>query len=418
MVPFSEIVCTGVGVVSPIGIGREAFWQSLIDGCSGVGRMTRFDLPHSIAGEVRGFDPKKFVRPRKSLKVMSRDIQLAYAAADLARQDANIASESIEPERMGIVFGADLIPADLNELVSAYLPCIDDGRFTFDRWGSHAMGELHPLWMLKYLPNMPACHIGIAQDARGPNNSIVHGEVSSLLALSEAVRVIQRGQADVMIAGGTGSRVRPGLWTRNGMFELSGRVDDPAAAMRPFDADRDGMVHGEGAGAFLLETRQHAEARGATVYARILGFSATYSPPSSGKEPEGTAIGTSIDAALNNASLEPADVGHVNARGLSTRGDDQREAQAIADRLGDVPVTAPKSYFGNLGAGTGAVEAAASVLALHHGLLPPTLNFHRPDPLCPVNVVHGEPVTVSVPTALLLSQSPTGQAAAMAIASP
>ncbi len=419
MGPTQEVVITGMGVVSPIGIGTDPFWDALREGRSGVRRLAAFngsDLPAPLGAEIEAFDPLKFVRPRKALKVMSRDIQLAFAAAEQAATQAKL--DNVDPDRLGVVFGADLIAAELEEMVNAYRACLVDGQFDFQRWGPRAMAELFPLWMLKYLPNMPACHIGIARDARGPNNSLTLAEVSSLSALSEAIRVIQRGQADAMIAGGTSSRNHPTIWVRRGAYQLSQRVDEPAAACRPFDADRDGMVHGEGAGAFVLESRPHAEARGARILARILAFANAFEPHRPGQPLQGTAMRTAIRQALDRAGLRPNDIGHVNADGLSTTFDDQVEAQAIRETLGDVPVTAPKSYFGNLSAGTGAVEMAASVVALEKGEIPATLNYTRPDPACPVNVIHGKPAPLGRPVALVLNHSRIGQSVALVVAGP
>ncbi len=416
-----EIVITGMGVVSPIGIGAEAFWRSLCEGRSGVRRLALFDggdLPPPIGAEVIDFEPKRFVRPRKSLKVMSRDIQLAFAAADMACRQAATGAKVIDPERLGVVFGADMIACDLSELHPAFTKCVVDGRFDFARWGPSAMAEMFPLWMLKYLPNMPACHIGIAQDARGPNNSLTLGEASSLAALCEATRILQRGQADVMIAGGAGCRIHPTIWAYRRAYHLSERVDDPASAVRPFDAERDGMVYGEGAGALVLEGRSHAEARGAPILGRIGGFAAGFEPQPGGRNPDGRAVRQAIRQVLGSSGLKPKDIGHVNAHGLSTPLEDRLEAQAIHDALGDVPVTAPKSYFGNLGAGGGAVELITSLLAFQHGEVPPTLNYHKPDPDCPINVIRDEPMALNKPTALVLNQSRIVQSMALLLLAP
>jgi 3-oxoacyl-[acyl-carrier-protein] synthase II len=416
-----EIVITGMGVVSPIGIGVEAFWESLCRRRSGVRRLDLLggsDLVPPVGAEVTDFDPKRFVRPRKSLKVMSRDIQLGFAAADMACQQASLQPGAVDPDRLGVVFGADMIACDLTELRPAYAKCMVDGRFDFARWGDSAMAEMFPLWMLKYLPNMPACHIGIAQDARGPNNSLTLGEASSLAAVAEAVRVLLRGQADVMIAGGTGCRICPTMWAYRRLHCLSERVDDPASVVRPFDADRDGMVYGEGAGAVVLEERGHAEARGAAILARIGGFAAAFEPRRDGREPDGRAVRQSIEQVLQQSGLQAADIGYASAQGLSTPLDDRLEAQAIRDTLGDVPVTAPKSYFGNLGAGGGAVELVASVLAFQHGEVPPVLNYDRPDPKCPVNVIRGESMKLNKPAALVLSQLRIIQAMALLLLAP
>jgi len=409
-------------VVSPIGIGIDPFWTSLCEGRSGVRTLDLFgdqsDLPLPFGADVADFDPVEFVRPRKSLKVMSRGIQLGFAAADLACVDAGIREKPMDPERLGIVFGSEMMPCELSELQDAFRGCTVDGRFEYDLWGSVSMKEMYPLWMLKYLPNMPACHIGIAQDARGPNNSLTLGDVSSLSALTEAIRVIERGHADAMLTGGSGTRVFPSLWARTNAYELSLRSDDPAAASRPFDAGRDGSVNGEGAGAFLLESRQHAEARGATILARVLGFANTFEPCCNGHSLQGIAIRNAMGGALRVAGLKVADIGHVNANGASTILDDRIEAQAIRDVLGDVPVTAPKSFFGNLGAGSGAVEMAASVLALQKGIIPYTLNYEQPDPECPINVICSKPMKTDRPTAMVLNHTILGQAAAVILGAP
>jgi 3-oxoacyl-[acyl-carrier-protein] synthase II len=213
-----------------------------------------------------------------------------------------------------------------------------------------------------------------------------------------------------------GCRTQPIIWARRKSYELSHRYDDPAAACRPFDADRDGMVFGEGSAAFLLESRQHAAARGAKILARVLGGASSFEPLARGALAEGSAIRRTIRAALHDAGLEPADVGHVNADGQSTIHQDRIEARAIRDLLGDVPVTAPKSFFGNLSAGSGAVELAVSLLAFQHGTVPPVLNYHRPDPECPVNVIRDQPIPLGKPVALALSQSRTGHSLGLLVA--
>ena len=263
----------GIGVVSPIGIGQEAFWASLCEGRSGVRRLNIFDDPDLIpfGGEVSDFDPKTYIRQRKSLKVMSRDIQLAFAAADMACREAGHHERPIDPERLGVIFGDDMIPCELHEFVPAYRNCIVDGRFDFNRWGHAAMTEIFPLWMLKYLPNMPACHIGIAQDARGPNNTLTLGDVSSLSAAAEAVRVLERGAADAMIVGGAGSRIHPTMLFRGGLSScriaatipraLPGRSTPRATAWSTARARR----------LSCSKPSEHAQARGTAVLARVLG---------------------------------------------------------------------------------------------------------------------------------------------------
>jgi len=419
MQPAEQVVITGVGVVSPNGIGREAYWDALCEGRSGVRLLDDFakqGLPIEFGGTVVDFDAKEFITPRKSLKVMSRVIQLGFTAAELARRDAHFEPSESDPERFGVLFGSDTINIDPQELIEAYQSCVEDGEFQFDLWGQRALGEMYPLWMLKYLPNMPACHIAIAHDARGPNNSIISGEVSSLLAVAEAMRVIERGQADVMVAGGASSKLHPLSWVFRDSSQVSRRAEEPERASRPFDSGRDGTVYGEGSAAFILESRRHAEARGAPIIANLLSYASTFASPSTNGARAGTAIESAINQALSSAGLAAAEIGHVNAHGLSTIDHDRVEAVAIRNTLGQVPVTAPKSFFGNLGAGTGSVEMAASIIGLAEGQIPFTLNVERPDPQCPIDVVRGEMRPMRRRTAMLLNQASTGQSVAVVVA--
>ncbi len=415
-----EIVITGVGIVSPIGIGVEAFWRALLAGESGIRPIDRFDssgLTVRFGGQIPAFDPKLYVRPRKSLKVMSREIQLGFAAADLAMADADLAGDRIEPERFGVVCGNDMIYADLEDLETAYRRSrTADGGFSYPQWSEAIHEELHPLWLLKHLPNMTASHIAIAQDARGPNNTIVLGDVSGLLAVAEAASVIERGWADVMLAGGAGCRLHPTALVARGSAQLSKRSDDFQAACRPFDRDRDGLVNAEGAGVVVLESREHADRRGARIRGRLLATAARCEPRQRQDPPTGRGVRLVLREVLNRAGLEAAGLGHVNAHGLSTIPTDRAEAQAIAAELGDIPVTAPKSSFGHAGAGGGLLELAVSLLAVEAGVIPPTRNYETPDPDCPIHVIHEGPLAGRPRTAISLNFGSMGQAAAVAIA--
>ena len=413
-----DIVITGAGVVSPIGIGCADFWRALCAGESGIRPVDLFDassLKVRFGGQIPDFDPKQYVRPRKSLKVMSREIQLGFAAADLAMADAGIAAGGVEPERFGVVFGSDMIYADLEDLEQTYRRSARGGQFDFQLWSEAIHEELHPLWLLKHLPNMAASHIAIAHDARGPNNSMVLGDVSSLLAIAEAASVIQRGWADVMLAGGTGCRLHPTALVARGDALLSHRADDFRSACRPFDRERDGLVNGEGAGAIVLESREHAERRGARIRARLVATAVRCEPQARRTGLTGQSLQQAIRAACTTAGLAAEAVGHVNAHGVGTVEMDRAEARAIAAELGRVPVTAPKSSFGHLGAGGGAVELVASVIGLEQGLVPATLNYTSPDPECPVNVVAGRPLEGRPPTAVKVNLCSTGQAVAVAL---
>jgi len=409
-----EIVITGVGLVTPIGIGKEAFWSSLANQQSGVDYRRRITSKNCfrIAAEVKDFEPKQYIRPRKSLKVMCREIQLGSAAARIAMEDAGLGIGDYEPDRLGVVLGGDLFYCDPWDLEDVYRNCNASTHFEYDLYGERAMSDIYPLWMLKHLPNMSSCHISISYDARGPSNTIVSEEVSSLNAIIESAHIIRRGGADVIMTGGTSCRIGITTMAFRGEIDLSRRFEEPASASRPFESSRDGMVIGEGSAVYVIESREHAEARGANIYARILGYGQNF------HRQVKIATRNSIISALRSASVEPHDIGHVNANGRSTVSDDCFEASAINQTLGAVPVTAPKSFFGYLGAGSGAVELAASVLSFTHNEVPLTLNYEKPDPDCPVNVIHKEPLKPKVPTAIVLNQTPLGQAAALVIGSP
>ena len=417
-----EVVLTGLGLLTPVGIDKDTFWNALLNGESGVGFLnieTADESLRPMGSEVPDFHAKDYVKPRKNIKIMSRDIQLAFVSACLACQDAGIITEgdarNVDPERIGVIFGSDLIGAEVDMLLGAFRAGIADGRYDFSRWGIDAMRDVFPLWMLKFLPNMPACQISIGLDARGPSNSITLCRASSLAAIIEAVRVIERGNADVMIGGGCGNRVNQDFQTRTKSHLTAPRRNDPASVPRPFDADRCGSVMGEGSGAFVLESREYAEARGATIYATIKGFAQTNEPTLHKSRPTGSAIQRSIQMALQQADMKPSDIGLVNPDGLGTEHDDRIEAEAIRATLGDVPVSATKGNFGDLGSGTGAAELAAAVLAMQTGTIPPTRNHEKTAADCPINVVHGKPVASKLSAILKMNQTRTGRALALVL---
>jgi 3-oxoacyl-[acyl-carrier-protein] synthase II len=421
MAQAREVVITGVGVVCPIGIGKQPFWNALDAGQSGIVVLPEVaddDFPFRLGGKIQGFDGKDFVQPRKTLKVMCNEIQTAYAAGMLAMEDAGLAKGQVEGERLGVVLGSEMFYGAVQEMEDVYRHSIVEGQFDPDLFGPAAMRDLFPLWMLKYLPNMAACHMGIAFEARGPNNTIVQGGVSSLAAVMEGASYIERGIADVMVVGGVGSGITISALPFKAYSHFTQWKGDPTLAIKPFDRDRTGAVPGEGAGMLVLEARTYAAGRGANILARIRSSSSRFEPSSPSHPQQGTAIRGSIQAALAKAGLQPEDIGHVNAHGVSTVEHDRIEAQAIHATLGDVPVTAPKSYFGDLGAGSGAVEMIASVLALQQGRVPRTLNYKQPDPECPIHVVNGTSLELDHTAAILLNQSDTGQAAAVVIDKP
>jgi 3-oxoacyl-[acyl-carrier-protein] synthase II len=413
-----EVVVTGMGIVCPIGVGAEAVWASVENRRSGIRLAPELADAAAlvpIAGDVANFDAKEFVKPRKSLKVMSRETQLGFAAAEMAWAHARLDDAGVDPDRLGVTCGSNMFCPEVPELAAAcHASDSGGGKFDFTKWGNEGLREVFPLWLLKYLPNMAPAHVSIVHDARGPSNSIVAGDTSGLLALIEAADVVGRGHADVMLAGGASSAIgwMDLLW--HGGARLSRRIDEPERACRPFDADRDGMVGAEGAAIFVLETRAHAEARGIKPLARIVAYGRRYEPSTDSYQPTGRGIQQAIEAALEMAGAKPDDVGHVNAHGLSTELDDRIEAEAIRKTLADVPVTAPKSFVGNIGAGSGAVELAVSLIGLERCLVPPTLNYETPDPKCPVNVVT-ELTPARTPTVLVLNHRTTGQAVSLLV---
>ncbi|CAL1125165.1 unnamed protein product [Cladocopium goreaui] len=418
--PRIEVVVTGVGVISPIGIGSDVFWKSMQEGRSGIRPIQSFDtanLPVRIAGEVLDFEPKQYVRPRKSLKLMARDSQFAVAGSSLACEHAGIKVGEVDPDRFGVVLGADRIRNTLEESEDTYRACLNEkGEFDFDRWATHGIQEAFPLGFLKILPNMLASHISILWDARGPNNTIHQNDLSSLIAVSEATRVIERGDADIMITGGASSRLQPLDWVRDCLTrELSHRCDRPDEAVRPFDSDRDGRVIGEGAAIFVLERREHAIARGAPILARVAGSASAFQPAAQDGPCSGDAIRRAIETATRDAEFELSDLGHVNAHGASTIVDDQVESQALSQLLPDAPVTAPKSFFGDLGAASGAMELAASVMGIDRGLVPGTLNYESPDPSCPVHVVAGPPQFSGKDACVAINHLPQGEVTGRAL---
>ena len=274
-----RVVVTGIGVVSPIGIGKDAFWRNLHDGRSGVDYLRTVpsaSLPSPYGAEVRDFDPKEFLRDRKFLKVMSRGVQLGVSAAALAVQDSNLSHGDVDPDRFGVSFGAGRITTSPEEIADAVRKTAEDEEHAdYTRWGEDSMGRIAPLWLLRRLPNMPAAHVSIDHDARGPNNTITCRDSSALLALAEACRVIERGSADCMIVGACGSNIQPVDLAKLNLFEGVSRSHvDPTRAIRPFDFNRDGTILGEGAGSFVVERYDHAVARGATIYAEIAGIGA------------------------------------------------------------------------------------------------------------------------------------------------
>jgi 3-oxoacyl-[acyl-carrier-protein] synthase II len=428
-----RVAITGVGVVTPLGNTKEALWEALCSGQSGVRPLTTVapgELPVSFTAEANQFqgkiddfgplekEQKKAIR--KALKVMCRESQMGVASAQLALADAGIGPGNVDPQRAGISFGTDYMLSVPEEFTEGILQCLDQqGRFQFSRWGTDGMPKMPPLWLLKYLPNMPASHLAIFNDFRGPNNSMTLREAAANAAVAEARQIILRGSADVMLAGATGTRVHTMKMLHAAQQEeLASGNGDPARASRPFDRDRTGMVLGEGAGTIVLEEFAAAEARGAKIYAEVVAGTSAAAIGRDCVARRSRAMANVLRAVLRSAGVGAEEVGYLHAHGLSTRSADVEEAQAINEIFGGrgqpLPVVAAKSYFGNLGAGGGVVELVASLLALGHDRLFPMLNYQTPDPDCPVAAVtdHQQQPGSSF---VSLSVTPQGQASAVMI---
>jgi 3-oxoacyl-[acyl-carrier-protein] synthase II len=415
-------VITGLGIISPIGLDRSSFWNALREGRTGIRAIRSFDassLPARIGGEIEGFDARNYVekKERKSLKVMSRSIQLAVAAAQQALDDSGIGRSLLEPTRFGVEFGAGLIASELEELgvASQISANCQPGVVDLEKWGAQGLASMPPLWMLKYLPNMLACHVSILHNAQGPNNTITENEVGSLLALGEAFSILRRDLADYMLVGGADSKMNPLSMVRYSLFlPLSRRNEAPEKASRPFDRGRDGIVLGEGAAVLAVEDLDHARRRGARIYAELAGFGCAFDA-----RRDGSGLARAIRAALAEAGIGPDDVDHVNAQGFSSVEADIWEARGLQQVFGDcrpeVAVFAGKSYLGSLGAASNMAELAASLVALENGLLPPTLNYEEPDPRCPIPVAAGQPRPVTRRHVVKVGFTEMGQCAAVVI---
>jgi 3-oxoacyl-[acyl-carrier-protein] synthase II len=414
-----RVVLTGIGVVCPLGLDAPTFAGALRSGRSGVRALQSFDtsgLPVRIGGEIDGFDARNYLekKDRKQLKMMVRTIQLGVAAARLAVQDSGLDLAAIDPARFGVCLGTGTIPGELVDLALAARASLDEssGKIDLRRWGRDAMPTIPPMWMLNHVPNMQACHVSILNNAQGPNNTITQSSAASLLALGEAVRIIERGAAEIMLAGGADTRINPISFIRYSLFSnLSRRNDEPERACAPFDRRRDGQVLGEGGTILVAEEREHAHRRGARIHAEVLGFGSSFDRGRTGR-----GLARAVRAALESAGIEPGDLDHVNAHAGGSVADDTWEARGLREALGDVPVPvlAVKSYMGNLGTGASTTELAASLLALGEGVMPATINHDQTDPDCPV-LVASEPRKVTKPCVLKVACTELGQCAAVVV---
>ncbi|MCA9527803.1 MAG: beta-ketoacyl-ACP synthase II [Myxococcales bacterium] len=389
-----RVVVTGIGLVTPVGIGTEATWTALMAGKSGIGPITRFDAtdyPARIAGEVADFDPEQFIE-RRDAKKMDRFIQFAVAAANMATADAGILPLA-DPERVGVLVGVGL----------GGLETLEEG---FEVVTTRGPRRVSPFTIPKLIGNMAPGHISMITGARGPNLSSVSACATGAHSIGDAARLIAMDDADVMIAGGAEATItRLGIAGFAAMKALSTRNDEPERASRPFDLGRDGFVSAEGAGVVVLEELEHARARGAHIYCEILGYGQSsdafhMTRPS----PEGEGAQGAMRNALRDAGLPPEAVAYINAHGTSTPYGDQIEILAIRRVFGEhaekLMVSSTKSMTGHMLGAAGAVELAVCALAVDRGQVPPTINVDEPDPECDLDLVPHEGRAVPVPVAL------------------
>jgi 3-oxoacyl-[acyl-carrier-protein] synthase II len=420
-----RVVVTGLGVVAPNGIGKEAFWSACVAGRSGAGPIRSFDAsrhPVKIAAEVPEFDVTPFLpnEHRKSLKIMGRAGRFGVAAAVLAVRDSGLELHRENPERVGVVMGTGLVPVDMAELAPLVAQSCDaDGQLQVQRLGEQGLPALFPLWLLKHLPNMVAAHISMAVNAQGPNNTIATACAAGTQAVGEAFRLIARGDADVVLAGGADSRLDPLLLLAYTALGAISRADRPPEQVsRPFDGQRDGFVLGEGAGVLVLEELERARQRGAVVYAEVTGLGSSFDAYGVTKpDPQARGAARAIRWALEEARVDPRDVDYINAHGTSTRLNDLMETVAVKQVFGEgareLPLSSIKSMVGHLIGAAGAVEAVALALTLHHGVLPPTINQTHPDPDCDLDYVPNQARKWPVRTAVSTSFGFGGQNAAL-----
>jgi 3-oxoacyl-[acyl-carrier-protein] synthase II len=378
----TRVVVTGLGAVTPLGNSVPEYWRAICEGRSGVGPITRFDpkrLDCRIAAEVKGFDPLKVIE-KKELKKLDLFIQYAIAAGVEAVESAKIDFSQMDPTRAGALIGSG---------IGGILSVLEWHKVLLEKGPS----RVSPFFVPSLIVNMASGQLSIRYKLKGPNSSVVTACATGNHAIGDAFRIIQRGEADLMVAGGSEAIIDElpiGGFAQ--MKALSTRNDEPTRASRPFDADRDGFVPGEGAGVVVIESLEHARRRGARIHAEIVGYGMTADAyHMTAPDPDGDGAVRAMAGALRDGGLRPEDVGYVNAHGTSTPYNDKTETLAIKQVFGEharrLAVSSTKSMTGHLLGAAGGIETIATVLALQHGLLPPTINYEIPDPECDLDYV-------------------------------
>jgi 3-oxoacyl-[acyl-carrier-protein] synthase II len=381
----NRVVITGFGLITPIGNDIDTFWSNLIAGKSGVGPITQFDAsdyPVRIAAEVKDFDPTKYISRRESRR-MDRFTQFAVSAAKMAIEHAKLDMEKVDAERVGVYIGSGI--GGLSTLEAQHKVLLERGP-----------RRVSPFFIPMMIANMASGQVSIHVGAKGPNSSSITACATGTHSIGDAFRILQYGDADVMLAGGAEATILPLAFAGfSTMGALSSRNEEPEKASRPFDRDRDGFVMGEGAGVLVLETLEHALQRGATIYAEVSGYGMTADAYHlTSPDPTGTGPARSMVNAIRDAGLEPTDVDYINAHGTSTPLNEKYETIAIKKAFGDhayqLAISSNKSMIGHLLGAAGGVEAIATALTLKNQIIPPTINYENPDPDCDLDYVPNE----------------------------
>ncbi len=377
-----RVVITGLGALTPLGLTVKESWEAMLAGKSGIGPITQFDasdFPTRIAGELKGFDPKHYIS-RKDARRMARCSQVAIAAVQEALRDAGFGEKVPEPERTGTVIGVGMGGLDWALLHSR-------------RFWERGFRGVNPFAVAASLPNMPSHHVSLYSGAQGPITTPVAACASGSQAIGEALDLIRLGRADVMIAGGVEALVHEiPIAGFSVMGALSKRNDEPEKASRPFDKDRDGFVFSEGAGIVILETLEHAQARGAHIYAELVGYATSSDAYHIARpDPEGKGAQRVMRWALEDAGLQPEDVDYINAHGTATPLNDVTETYAIKQVFGEhaykLAISSTKSMIGHTMGAAGAIETIATVLMMENDVILPTINLDEPDPQCDLDYV-------------------------------
>lgn len=377
-----RVVVTGIGLVTPVGIGTSETWQALVKGQGGIGPITRFDAAgyaSQIAAEVKGFNPDLWFE-KKQAKNLDLFVQYALAAADMAWKDSGLSITEENAERVGVITGCGM----------GGLPTIEEYHTVLEQKGPR---KITPFFIPRVIPNMASGHISMWIGSKGPNLTQTTACAAGTHAVGEAFRHIAYGDCDAAITGGTESVICPmAVGGFSAMKALSTRNDDPATASRPFDRDRDGFIISEGAGMLMFEELESAKKRGATIYAEIIGYGQSSDAHHIAAPPEdGEGAARCMAAAIRDAQINPEEVDYINAHGTSTPLNDKCETAAVKTVFGDhaskLMISSTKSMTGHMLGAAGGIEAAFTVLALHSGIIPPTINLHNPDPNCDLDYV-------------------------------